>query len=836
MQSSGSIFKSPIFQKVNNFFTNSANKSKKSSPNRTGDASQIQADVQVHSVSTPVESPISHYTTLPDEKTLVNQTKHHYDATPHSTISETDLSLIEHLFPLTVYEVCSRPEYIKYLPLDNSLNESQKHKRNIVIKHFLSLTNDVQENSLPALYRTKPSPFLPRYGNTDFEFVPFGDFLEEFFTLRELNKRNEISVENAIKSIVVNIGVRNLRTPSDFFQAVGLKTIEGTQDLEQSEDDFSSTVESTDFGLESNQSSSGNRKTSLSEELIEGRARLRPVAKSPCKEEVSRIYVNETVISKNQSHLTTTEPDFSRVKKTNPNNPDCTEKRDTKPQKGSSTIEINKSKAVDDLVEADQSIQLAPKQVPVAETPSLPQRERTPPTPRKVTFSEEKMDQTPTLSFQNKLSSTPYAKKTFDEVYKEYFEDMINNGIGFKTACECAKKAALKHTGEQGKQAPPSVIKPNETVAPKPKQFQIPMKPSRPTFSSMPNTSNVSEIELETLATQKQLHLTTLAGQIPIFNPSVSSIRFETWLKHFESVMALANIDEEQKIAFLCSRLLDTALETAENVKVMCQGEEHYPLTYIKVREGLMKHFHGNETRYHFQSELKHSKQKPSESFRDFACRLRRIANLAYPCSDKTSAGKGDGAKFKEDQLITSFIDGIPPVVASWTRRKRYATLDEAVAAAEINAEANRYNSAAAADFINGVGYIDKSERQRSPARPITPSVPEYKDILQEITKAVNESVRNTVREEVNKTFRNSGKAVQFSSETKQPPRIQNRQYCEFHRYYTNHSTEECWTKKNQAHSTCHACKEVGHIAPYCPNRRDGENPPPRGNPQRSEN
>lgn len=785
----GSIFDSPIFKKANNFFNRSNSTTVKL---RTNDleSSQIQTEAIIHNPQSPTQSPITHYISPsgnPEQSGDQNKAGE-YDNPPALRAGKIthreEIAQINHLLNLTVYEVCAREEYIKYLPIDKNLSEVQKNRRDFVLSHFLSLTNDETDSSRPILDRVRPSEFQKKFGKTDFEYVPFGEFLEEFFILRNLNQRKHISAEDAVRSIVVNIGVRNLRNPQDFFEAVGLDTQGNlTNNSTSNLDDFSS----TESGLNVNTTSQAEEKsTKLAEELIAGRAKLKPV-------------------KTNEKPFNTSEVD-KQLPITN--------------KKENQTIYANSEITADNQLD---------------ETPSVPKEDKTPHTPRKVTFSDTEMEQTPALSFQKKPSSTPYStKKTYDEVYREYFEEMINNGLSFKTANECAKTAALKHaTCVEQKSTAPQVGKlgPGSTI----QKQKIPTPPiSRPPLFPSLAIHNSSQVELESLATQKQLHLSTLAGQIPIFNPSNQSIRFESWLKHFESVMALANIDDDQKIAFLCSRLLDTALETAENIKIMCQGEDHFPVTYKKVRDGLMTHFHGNETRYHFQSELKHSKQKPGETFRDFACRLRRLANLAFPSSDKNLAGTGDGAKFKEDTLITTFIDGIPPVVATWTRRNRYATLDEAIRAAEINAEANKYSSAAAEEHINAVGTFQIRPRSQSPARLTTPT-PDFKEMFSELTKAVAESVKNSVREEVNKTLKDTtGKSVSFASGTK--PFRSEKQFCDFHGTWGTHSTENCWNRQWQVNLTCYNCNEKGHISRFCPNERKNKGGHQQNAPLRQEN
>ena len=166
-----------------------------------------------------------------------------------------------------------------------------------------------------------------------------------------------------------------------------------------------------------------------------------------------------------------------------------------------------------------------------------------------------------------------------------------------------------------------------------------------------------------------------LLAQVPYFSGSSSS-RFDSWIKHFDSIMDTANWPEERKIKLLCSKLTNSASNCVENFKI---NHPHDAKSYEKLKMALHKRFHGNESRHHYAKQFKSCKRLPGESVIEYADRISILFNHAHPMDKDEKNPSGKTIALREELLKDYFIDGLSLDLRSRVRHKTFECFDKLV-------------------------------------------------------------------------------------------------------------------------------------------------------------
>lgn len=181
----------------------------------------------------------------------------------------------------------------------------------------------------------------------------------------------------------------------------------------------------------------------------------------------------------------------------------------------------------------------------------------------------------------------------------------------------------------------------------------------------------------ETVTLQQQQQAISLLQGLHSFSGSSSvdglkPLRFDHWIRQFESIISIARWQEDRKIKLLASKLTDLAADSLED---FLQGTPR--ATYDLVKRHLMNRFH-SEVRSSYVKEYKDCRRLPGETVIDYACRLKKLFHLAYPMGD-TMRNNTDAVNITERILKDKFIDGLPFEIRYKIKQKEFPTFDELV-------------------------------------------------------------------------------------------------------------------------------------------------------------
>ena len=114
-------------------------------------------------------------------------------------------------------------------------------------------------------------------------------------------------------------------------------------------------------------------------------------------------------------------------------------------------------------------------------------------------------------------------------------------------------------------------------------------------------------------ANQDQQQAISLLSSVSAFSGQ-GSVRFEDWIKQFESVLATAKWDEGKKISLLCSKL---TLLAADCIDAFRQTHPILAKSYKSVKDSLQKRFHGGDNTVQYCTEYNHCILMPGKTIRD---------------------------------------------------------------------------------------------------------------------------------------------------------------------------------------------------------------------------
>nr|CAH0111070.1 unnamed protein product [Daphnia galeata] len=346
---------------------------------------------------------------------------------------------------------------------------------------------------------------------------------------------------------------------------------------------------------------------------------------------------------------------------------------------------------------------------------------------------------------------------------------------------------------------PPSNVTPNQpskptNTIPTTAQVKPPIGVSqkqatlKKTLNPLPLTSffiNPEEKEKKTRQSQAMQALISVA----IFCDKETSGRFDNWIAHLESALDLGracyapNYTEEIEEEFDTFKL-DSPIRSA---------------SYKEVKARLMKLFHSMETRSQRSVEFHNMCREPEENMRRYANRMRKAFYLAYPL-----IGKNDPSTTasREQMLMDRFIEGLQPELQSRLKHKEFGSFEKLIDKAELLAMA--MEEAQTRSRIQAV-YAAREEGSNNPGlAQIVEALERLNEKIEKKAVTHAEELQNSLAL-MKKQL--SQPQVRFSlpNYVQQPQAIRPAAvFCEFHNTWTNHTEENCHTKKSMINDTCH--------------------------------
>ena len=140
----------------------------------------------------------------------------------------------------------------------------------------------------------------------------------------------------------------------------------------------------------------------------------------------------------------------------------------------------------------------------------------------------------------------------------------------------------------------------------------------------------------------------TMLFQLPAFSGS-PVVRFDRWIKQFESVVAMSDWDDDETILMLTTKMTDKANDILQNI-LECHTRD-----YDTFRRILHNRFHGSATEDFYQRQFQNFTRRLHESIIDFGYRLNSIFQRAYPPQPKSSSTNDIAFQF----LRQKFLQGL---------------------------------------------------------------------------------------------------------------------------------------------------------------------------------
>ena len=310
-------------------------------------------------------------------------------------------------------------------------------------------------------------------------------------------------------------------------------------------------------------------------------------------------------------------------------------------------------------------------------------------------------------------------------------------------------------------------------------------------------------------ANQDQQQAISLLSSVSAFSGQ-GSVRFEDWIKQFESVLATAKWDEGKKISLLCSKL---TLLVADCIDAFRQTHPILAKSYKSVKDSLQKRFHGGDNRVQYCTEYNHCILMPGETIRDYECRLQKLFLFAYPLGS-TVATK-ELLDMRAKLVMDRFVDGLSPQLRKGVKYQDFPDMNSLIRATEMRAAAIEETKRAKRneEYVNAVVPRPVEAIASSPGC-LEVLLQENKQIAQMIAQtnaaigALCIAMKNTPVGVI------PGGALQAG---RQNQRERNSYFCDYCNQ-PGHSRDRC--RRDPGNVNCYNCNQPGHISRDCPQRR----------------
>jgi hypothetical protein len=206
--------------------------------------------------------------------------------------------------------------------------------------------------------------------------------------------------------------------------------------------------------------------------------------------------------------------------------------------------------------------------------------------------------------------------------------------------------------------------------------------------------------------------------------------RFDIWLETFEAIIVDSGMTEKDIVLELYKKMSEKAQRIMKYI--LSSGDD----SYKSIRERLLDHFHGDETREKSLKKFKKAVRKPGEKVYDFAIRLRELFQRTYPKNHEEDSF----------QLILreKFVEGLDEKLQERVKYKKFETFDDLISATR------KYSARMEAiggqgerdDFVNAIKQV---------AAPNESELKEIKQIVREQHETVN-AIANVLKQGAKQT------------------------------------------------------------------------------------
>ena len=146
--------------------------------------------------------------------------------------------------------------------------------------------------------------------------------------------------------------------------------------------------------------------------------------------------------------------------------------------------------------------------------------------------------------------------------------------------------------------------------------------------------------------------------------------RFDIWLETFEAIIVDAGMTEKDIVLELYKKMSEKAQRIMKYI--LSNGDD----SYKSIRERLLDHFHGDETREKSLKKFKKAVRKPGEKVYDFAIRLRELFQRTYPKNQEEDSF--------QMILRERFVDGLDEKIQIKVKYKKFETFDDLISLTRI--------------------------------------------------------------------------------------------------------------------------------------------------------
>ena len=178
---------------------------------------------------------------------------------------------------------------------------------------------------------------------------------------------------------------------------------------------------------------------------------------------------------------------------------------------------------------------------------------------------------------------------------------------------------------------------------------------------------------------------------------------FDHWISHFESVSAVNQWTDADKLLWLRVRLTGKAHVALDQLPHEIQQ------SYSNVKKALRERFEPESKRMLYKAEFETRRKKASETWADFADDLRRLTDKAFPNLQ---------CEAREELALSRYLDQLgPPQISFAVKQRRPRNLPEAVSSTiELESYLPREQSVRAVSD-------DTCNTATGPANPLTPQI-----------------------------------------------------------------------------------------------------------------
>lgn len=185
---------------------------------------------------------------------------------------------------------------------------------------------------------------------------------------------------------------------------------------------------------------------------------------------------------------------------------------------------------------------------------------------------------------------------------------------------------------------------------------------------------NEARMLLELERKKQEKRATMMLTQLRSFSGTELD-RFDDWIREFETIASVGRWSDADKSSMLLCKLTNAALDVYYDLK---ETYDANAITYKLLKERLQQRFHAGEDKNFYQQKLEKCSRRPGEEIRQYAHRLVKYFNKAYPIDPDNH-----NAATRFEFLRSSFLKGLSHELRVKLRMKDIGDFETLVSKAE---------------------------------------------------------------------------------------------------------------------------------------------------------